>query len=65
MTNKKIMKHFKSQQANSQLEDFFNKLKCLPENKIEEFIYKARELGITETQINQGLKIIKQIKSSH
>ena len=65
MTNKKIMKHFKSQQTNSQIEDFFNKLKCLPENKIEEFISKARELGITESQINQGLKIIKQIKSSH
>ena len=47
------------------LEQFCNLLRNVPKSKIKEIVKKARELGISEDYIKEGLKLINTLKKSH
>lgn len=60
------MKYFKETQiANAKTEEFFKHLKSVSDEQLQEYIQEAIRMGISQDQINQGLKTIKQIKKSH
>lgn len=60
------MKHFKETQiAKAKTEEFFEHLKSVSDEQLQEYIQEAIRMGISQDQINLGLKTIKQIKKSH